>query len=45
LNKAIEEKTVKWKEEIKQQDDTDKNQQQEQQLIYIYSSLQTVFRG
>jgi hypothetical protein len=29
LNKAVEEKAVKWKDEIKQQDDTDKNQQQE----------------
>jgi DNA-binding transcriptional regulator LsrR (DeoR family) len=33
LNKAVEEKTVKWKEEIKQQDDIDKHQQQQEQQL------------
>ena len=43
MNKAIEEKTVKWKEEIKQLDDTDKNQQQEQQLRSLSTQAYKLF--
>jgi hypothetical protein len=44
LNKAVEEKTVKWKEEIKQQDDIDKHQQQqEQQLRSLFTQAYKLF--
>ena len=43
LNKVMEEKKTEGRRRIEQQDDAEKNQEQEQQLISIHPSLQTLF--